>query len=140
MSSDQVEDVEIASYCGRLTCNKAFIQTAGRGRPKEFCSETCRRAADRDYKRARSRAGLLDEQLRRTQHEVAAYGRKPEDGQLTPAERVRAEIRAQTALTSATTVIELGASPERVLTELEALITAVRPVLDASSRQAAQIA
>lgn len=140
MSADQMDDVEIASYCGRLTCGKAFIQSAGRGRPKEFCSETCRRGADRDYKRARGRANLLDEQLRRTRHEVAAYGRKPEEGQLTPAERMQAEIEAQAALIRATTVLELGATSERVLTELQALVAAVRPVLDASVRQAAQIA
>jgi len=140
MSSDQIDDVEIATFCGRLTCGKAFIQTAGRGRPKEFCSETCRRAADRDYKRARGRAGVLDEQLRRTRHEVAAYGRKPEEGQWTPAERVQAEIQAQTALTRATTVLELGASSERLLTELQALVMAIRPILADSARQAAQIA
>lgn len=140
MSSHDTDEVDIASYCGRLTCGKAFIQAAGRGRPKEFCSETCRRAADRDYKRARGRVGILDEQLRWTQHEVAAYGRRAEEGRLTPEQLSRLEMQAQVALTRATTVVELGASPDRTLEELEALIAAVRPVLNIGAQHAIQIA
>ena len=141
MNESAAEDVvQVATYCGRLTCGQAFVQSVGRGRPKEFCSDTCRRAADRDYKRAKGRAGILNEQLRRTQHEVAAYGRRSEEGQLSPEDRLRVEARAQTALAQAATVLELGASPDRILAELKALVAAVRPVLEADTQYASQIA
>ena len=121
---------EVALYCGRLSCKKVIVQTIGRGRRKEFCSDTCRRAADRDYKRAKAHVALFEEQLRTTQHEVAAYGRKPEEGTLTPEEWTAIYAEARVALERSATVLELGASPERVASELEALVHAVRPLVE----------
>lgn len=130
--ADQTGDTEdqIAIYCGLLSCAKPLIQSAGRGRRKEFCSETCRRAADRDYKRATSRAETLEEQLRKTQHHVAAYGRKPEAGVLTPEAMARLQGNAREAFARASMVVELGAPPERAAEELGRLVTALRPLLE----------
>ncbi len=122
---------EVALYCGRLSCKKVIVQTVGRGRRKEFCSDTCRRAADRDYKRAKAHVALFEEQLRNTQHEVAAYGRKPEEGTLTPEELMAIHAEARVALERSATVLELGAPHERVASELAALVQATRPLLEA---------
>lgn len=122
---------QIGLNCGRLSCGKVIVQSLGRGRRKEFCSETCRRAADRDYKRAKARAHVLDEQLRKTQHHVAAYGRKAEEGVRTPEQLARLQADARVAFTRAATVVELGAGADRAQAELEALVEALRPLLDA---------
>jgi hypothetical protein len=137
--SIETED-QVAIYCGRLTCGKLIVQTVGRGRRKEFCSETCRRSADRDYKRAKSHGELFAEQLRKTQHEVAAYGRKAEDGLLTPEEQHHLMAEARVAFTRAATVVELGATSDRAQVELELLVAALRPVLERSVSIAAQSA
>ena len=80
-------DFEIVEYCGRLSCRKPILQSSGRGRRKEFCSDTCRRGADRDYKRAKALVEHFEQSLRRTRHEVAAYGRKAEAGSDRPSRR-----------------------------------------------------
>src|SRR5689334_1343979 len=99
---------EIALYCGWLACRKVIVQEAGPGRRKEYCSEACRRAADRDYKRAKNHLKLFETQLRNTQHEVAAYGRRA-DGELLTAEHVeRLRATAQQALVRAETVVEFS--------------------------------
>lgn len=129
---DETPVGQIASYCGRLSCRKPIVQDIGPGRRKEFCSDTCRRGADRDYKRAKAHVEFFEQQLRRTQHEVATYGRRADEGVLTADEVLRLQGDARVALTRATTVAELGGNqPERIRAELDALIAAVRPILDA---------
>ena len=129
---DETPVGQIASYCGRLSCRKPVVQDIGPGRRKEFCSDTCRRGADRDYKRAKAHVEFFEEQLRRTQHEVATYGRRADEGVLTAADVLRLQSEARVALVRATTVAELGGDqPDRIRAELDALITAVRPILDA---------
>lgn len=130
-SDDQAPVGQIAGYCGWLSCRKPIVQDIGPGRRKEFCSDTCRRGADRDYKRAKAHVELFEEQLRRSQHEVATYGRRADEGVLTADEVLRLQADARVALARATTVAELaGDQPERIRAELEALIVAVRPILD----------
>lgn len=136
--TDDYED-EIGVPCGYLACGKVIVQVVGRGRRKEFCSETCRRAADRDFKRARSRAELYEEQLRRSQHHAAAYGRKGGDT-VTPEQTAQFESRARVALAKAEMAIELGADPVRTRELLENLVAAVRPLLGESDRTAARLA
>lgn len=122
---------QIASYCGRLSCRKPIVQDIGPGRRKEFCSDTCRRGADRDYKRAKAHVEFFEEQLRRTQHEVATYGRRADEGVLTADEVLRLQSEARVALARATTVAELGGDQaDRIRAELDALIAAVRPILE----------
>lgn len=130
--TDQASDLEdqIARYCGLLSCGKVLVQSLGRGRRKEFCSETCRRAADRDYKRAMARTELFEEQLRKAKHHAAAYGRKAEPGVLTPEVMTRLQGNVREAFARASTVVELGTSPERAAEELERLVTALRPLLE----------
>jgi hypothetical protein len=117
-----------------LSCRKPIVQDIGPGRRKEFCSDTCRRAADRDYKRAKAHVELFEDQLRRTQHEVATYGRRADEGVLTAEDVQRLRYEAWVALERAAAVAEFAqAQPERIQAELEELIAAVRPILD--SRQ-----
>lgn len=127
---DADSEDQIGLKCGLLSCGKVIVQPLGRGRRKEFCSETCRRAADRDYKRARAYAEVLDDQLRKTQHHVAAYGRKAEEDIRTPEQLARLQADARVAFRGAATVVELDADPERAKAELKELVEALRPLLE----------
>lgn len=74
---------------------------------------------------------FFEEQLRRTQHEVATYGRRADEGLLSADEIYRLQSEARIVLARATVVAELGGDQlDRVRAELEALISAVRPILD----------
>lgn len=119
----------IAVPCGRLSCKEPVIQELGRGRRKEYCSETCRRAADRDYKRAKGHVEVYAEYLQRSQHEVASYGRKAEAGVLTPEQLGKLEADARVAFARAEALAEVGVPPERATAELTTLVEALRPLL-----------
>jgi hypothetical protein len=122
----------IAVPCGRLSCKEPVIQELGRGRRKEYCSETCRRAADRDYKRAKSHVEVYADYLQRSQHEVAAYGRKAEAGALTPEQLSDLETTARVAFARAEALTEVGVAAENAAAELAALVAALRPLLSGS--------
>lgn len=123
-------DFEVVEYCGRLSCRKPILQTAGRGRRREFCSETCRRGADRDYKRARALVEASERNLREFRHEVAAYGRKPDEGLPTPEDQERAYRDAAAAFSRAQGVVEFSAGvDDRYLEELRRLVAAIGPVI-----------
>ncbi len=119
-----------------MSCHKPIVQPAGRGRRREFCSETCRRGADRDYKRAKALVEHFELYLRKTRHEVAAYGRKAEadNGFRTPEEQAVLESTALAAVSRAEAIVEFaGESDDRYLDELRRLVEAVRPVIRSSA-------
>lgn len=126
-------DFEIAEYCGRLSCHKPIVQPAGRGRRREFCSETCRRGADREYKRAKALVEHFEQYLRKTRHEVAAYGRKAESdsGFRRPEEEAQMQSTALAAISRAEAVLEFatGDADDRFLGELRRLVEAVNPAI-----------
>ncbi|CAN5177087.1 hypothetical protein BH18ACT9_BH18ACT9_05440 [soil metagenome] len=126
-------DFEIAEYCGRLSCHKPIVQPAGRGRRREFCSETCRRGADREYKRAKGMVEHFERYLMKTRHEVAAYGRKAEsEGDFrTPEEEARIQSTALAGISRAEAVLEFAAgdADDRFLGELRRLVEAVNPAI-----------
>ena len=125
-------EFDVVEYCGRLSCRKPIVQTAGRGRRREFCSETCRRGADRDYKRAKALAESCERSLRSFRYEVAAYGRKTEvaEGRRTPEDDERIQREAQAAISRAQAIVEFSDAPDdRYLVELRRLVQAVEPLL-----------
>jgi hypothetical protein len=105
------------------------MQEVGPGRRKEFCSETCRRGADREYKRAKTHVSTYSEVLRRAQHEVATYGRKGDVGELTPDDVADLESKARIAFTRASTLVEVGVPQESAADELRTLVEALAPLL-----------
>jgi hypothetical protein len=125
-------DFEVVEYCGRLSCRRPIVQTAGRGRRREFCSETCRRGADREYKRAKALVETFERNLRNFRHEVAAYGRKAEveAGIRTPEDDERIQREALAAVSRAQAVLEFSdGTDDRYLPELRRLVQAVEPLL-----------
>jgi hypothetical protein len=125
-------DFDVVEYCGRLSCRKPIVQKAGRGRRREFCSETCRRGADREYKRAKALVEQFERDLRNFRHEVAAYGRKAEAelGFRTPEDDERIQRDAAVAVSRARAVLEFSRGvDDRYLLELRRLVEAVEPLL-----------
>lgn len=129
MSDVQQPLDQIAVPCGRLSCRQPVVQEVGPGRRKEFCSDTCRRGADREYKRARTHVSTYSEVLRRAQHEVASYGRRAEEGALTPDEVATLETKARIAFARASTLVEIGVPEVSAADELRALVKALEPLL-----------
>lgn len=133
-------DFELTGYCGRPSCRRPFAQTGGRGRRREFCSDLCRRGADRDYKRARAMVAHFEELLERSRHDVAAFGRSPDLESAEPNSTVSTDAsravafaavqRAQAVLTFA------DKGDERLFDELRLIVEAVGPQFDSPARSA----
>lgn len=129
MNNDSEAIGQIAPPCGRLSCKKPVVQELGPGRRKEYCSETCRRGADREYKRAKAHVDTFEEYLRRSRHEVAAYGRKAEAETLSPEQLVSLETAARVAFARAETLVEIGVPTDLAVDEFAALVQALRPLM-----------
>lgn len=128
--SEEDGEFQLAEYCGRLSCKKLIAQTPGRGRRREYCSETCRRGADREYKRAKALVEHSERILRKTRHEVAAYGRRDSEALPTPEEEVATWASAHSALTRARTLLEYDLSlDDRCRSELTQLVDAVSTII-----------
>jgi len=125
-------DFDVVEYCGRLSCRAPIVQTTGRGRRREFCSETCRRDADREYKRVKALVEAFERNLRNVRHEVAAYGRRAEAAAgfrtFEEEQQVQRDVRA--AVSRAQAVVEFSSDgDDRYLGELRRLVHAVEPLL-----------
>lgn len=126
------DDFEFADYCARPMCRKEFRQTAGRGRRRDYCSDTCRRLADRDYKRAKALVEHFERLARRSRHDVLAFGRAADEaGEGANISDEVAFERATAAVDRARAVLQFaGDADERLVRELDSLCSAVAPALD----------
>jgi hypothetical protein len=128
---DAAEDqFDLPDLCGRPQCRREFRQSVGRGRKKDYCSETCRRLADRDYKRAKATVEHFDKLARRARYDVLAFGRAAgEDADSMVSEDV-VFAQALAALDRADAVLRFATDAEpRMVAELQALCSGVRPLL-----------
>jgi len=126
------EGFDLPDFCARPMCRKEFRQTAGRGRKKDYCSDTCRRLADRDYKRAKAMVDQFEGLARRSRHDVLAFGRAADEmGAGHEQDDQVLYERAQAALGRAEAVLQfVGDADVRLVEELRTLCERVRPLVD----------
>jgi len=137
-TGESAEDqFDLPDLCARPQCRQEFRQAVGRGRKKDYCSDTCRRLADRDYKRARAtvkraRATVehFDKLARRSRHDVLAFGRSADEvGEVAVSEEVSIALAAG-ALDRAEAVLRFVTDgDDRLVAELEALCAGVRSLV-----------
>lgn len=124
------EEFDLPDLCARPQCRKEFRQNVGRGRKANYCSETCRRLADRDYKRAKATVEHFEKLARRARYDVLAFGRAADEtGEVTSPEEVL--LSAKDALGRAEAVLRfVGADTDgRLVDELVALCDGVKPLV-----------
>jgi hypothetical protein len=124
------DQFDLPDLCARPKCRQEFRQSIGRGRKKDYCSETCRRLADRDYKRARATVDHFEKLARRSRHDVLAFGRSNDDLDDDSVSEDVAIARAAAALDRTDAVLRFvrDADP-RIVAELEALSSGVRALV-----------
>lgn len=133
LAGEAAEDqFDLPDLCARPQCRKEFRQSVGRGRKKDYCSETCRRLADRDYKRARATVEHFEKLARRSRHDVLAFGRTNDDTDAGVSEET-AIAQAVAALDRADAVLRFATDADpRLVTELQALCRGVRGLVSAA--------
>ncbi len=76
----ELEVEDLIDYCSRPNCRKEFRWAAGPGRRQAYCSEICRRAAEKELRQARARLARFEGIVRKLRVDVAAYGKPDDDG------------------------------------------------------------
>ena len=66
---------DLIDYCSRPMCRKEFRRAVAPGRRQEYCSEVCRRTAERELRQARSRLAHFEDLVQKLRTDVAAFGR-----------------------------------------------------------------
>lgn len=124
------DEFDLVDYCARPMCRREFRQSSGRGRRRDYCSETCRRLADRDYKRAKAMVDQFERLARRSRHDVQAFGRAADEQNASQVSDEVALERATGALSRAETVLRFAAdADERLITEIRELCDGMRPLI-----------
>lgn len=130
-ATDEV-DVDLVDYCARPMCRREFRQSTGRGRRRDYCSEECRRLADRDYKRSKATVEHFERLARRQRYDVLAFGRAADEGDLGPLTVESAAVGAQASVARAEAVLRfVGDAEPRLVDELRALLDGIRPLVTA---------
>lgn len=125
------EAEELVDYCGRPTCRNEFRRRIAPGRRQAYCSEICRRTAERELRQARSRLAHFEGLVVQLRIDVAAFGRPTaEDGDETSENVVEAQRKAEDAVVRAGGVLDFASDSDDVWArEFRKLYTAVVPVL-----------
>jgi ADP-ribose pyrophosphatase YjhB (NUDIX family) len=130
-SNRPLEQGGLVDYCWRPRCRAEFRRTGGPGRRQEYCSEVCRRAAERELRQARSQLAHFEDVVQKLRIDVAAFGRpdSDEDGDDRPSLALDGRRAAEDAVRRAAGVLEFANPDEPAVRELRRLYEAVAPVI-----------
>jgi hypothetical protein len=124
-------DAELLThYCWRPRCRKSFERATGPGRHKDYCSQTCRRAAEKELRQARSRLADFEALVRQAAIDVAAFGRSAvDDADERLPTSLEAAQAAEIAVRRAEGVLVFADPDDLAVQELRKLYDAVKPVV-----------
>lgn len=88
--AQEVPDDEVVDFCARPMCRREFRRAAGPGRPRDYCSDTCRRSAQKELKAAKLRLSRFEALVAQFRVDVAAFTADSETEPLG-----RGQLRAQ---------------------------------------------
>lgn len=64
---------DVVDFCARPLCRREFRRAAGPGRPRDYCSDTCRRSAQKELKAAKLRLSRFEALVAQFRLDVAAF-------------------------------------------------------------------
>ena len=124
---------ELVAYCPRPKCRKEVRQSVGRGRPRSYCSEECRRLTEAELKALQLKLRHYAQVVEQVRLDIAGYQRAGTVDASDPSALVhQAEVamaRAETALA----FLEGDDSPSTHA--LRGLYQAVLPIVQAAPAQ-----
>lgn len=118
---------DVAAYCARPGCQLEFRRAIQPGHPQLYCGEPCRRKAQQEARRIRSRLRDLEATVAQQRRLLAAYG-VDNDSVADSDEVLAAATRAVDRASGA--VRFLGNDESPVAVEFRALYAAVAPLID----------
>lgn len=125
------DPLELPALCALPSCRTEYRRIVGPGRPQLYCSEVCRRRAEKEIRQVRSRLRHFESLVSQARTDLAAYGRPDlDDGNLADASVGPAMVAVARAA-GALRFIQEGSDP--VADELRHLHDAVAPFIEACS-------
>jgi hypothetical protein len=127
----EFEAEDLIDYCSRPNCRKEFRWAAGPGRRQAYCSQICRRAAEKELRQARARLARFEGIVRKLRVDVAAYGKPDDDwdgGEQLPVS-LDARQTAQSVVLRADGVLKFANPDDPIVQELRMLYEAVAPII-----------
>lgn len=122
----------LLDYCSRPLCRKEFRRAPGPGRRKAYCSEICRRTAERELRQVRARLAHYASVVEKLRIDVAAFGRADDDQDPGPdASHIFDRQAAEQALHRAAGALVFTDDNDAAARELRLLYEAVRPLFAA---------
>ena len=130
-SAAPVDESGLIDYCSRPSCRAEFRRAPGPGRRQAYCSEICRRTAERELRQARSRLAHFEILVEKLRIDVAAFGRLEGDGTDDENSGVGLDGRraAQDAVRRAAGALEFANPDEPAVRELRRLYQAVASII-----------
>jgi hypothetical protein len=127
----KTEAEHLIDYCSRPICRKEFQQIIGPGRRQEFCSDICRRAAEKEFRQLKSRLAHYEDVVHKLRIDVAAFRRSDTagDGDEELPLPLDARQKAEAAILRADGVLKFVNPDEPVVQELRMFYEAVAPVI-----------
>lgn len=121
---------DLIDYCSRPMCRKEFRRAVAPGRRQEYCSEVCRRTAERELRQARSRLAHFEDLVQKLRTDVAAFGRSDvADGDVEQSPLMASDLTAaEYAVHRAGGVLAFADPALPAVQELRALYEAIAPV------------
>jgi hypothetical protein len=132
-SDPELED--LVDYCARPRCRAEFRRSPGPGRRQAFCSEMCRRTAERELRQARARLRHFHGVVAKLQSDVDAFGRSVTDAEATAIMPVDLAGGAELAIERAAGALDAFPNPDDpAVRALRRLHDAVAPFVHAQER------
>lgn len=116
--------------CSRPACRKEFRRVLGPGRGRAYCSDFCRRAAERELRQVKSRLARFERLVEMLRNDLAAFGKQDSDGADDGKQSGPDQMRlAEDAIHRAAGALLFASSNEPAVQELQNLYDAVAPVI-----------
>lgn len=130
-STRELDAEGLADYCSRPRCRNEFRRAAGPGRRQQYCSELCRRTAEKEFRQTRAQLVHFEAVVQKLRIDVAAYQREDldEDGDQEPRPSLGARQNAEKAVERASGILRFANRDDPAVQELQALYEAVAPLI-----------
>ncbi len=73
------EPQDVPAFCADPRCRKEYRRVVGPGRPQRYCSELCRRRAEKEERQLRARLQHFESVVAQARIDLAAYGRADDE-------------------------------------------------------------
>lgn len=129
------DSLELTTRCAHPRCRSEFRIPVAPGRRRQYCSETCKSAADRDYKRAKATVDHYQQLLQDARRDLSTFGRSDSEALSADVatDQYRATLRLREAVTTAKTAVAFAQpGDERLHQILSELVAAIGQTAEAN--------